>query len=262
MRPAERGGMPVEIGICTDAAGLEKSLVTKFDFVELHSSSVMEMVPKKFDQFLELTRTFPYQMKAGIIRIPPFIKLVKSREEYEFALLYVKKCMERMKRLGAETVTLGSGDAREADLEDPKERGILSSFFREIDGLCSQYDLKMGIEGISRNLCSAFNTASGVEEFVVENRLTNVGVTVDLFHMNDNKEDFKSLYNMKKLFHVHFCNPYTKEFPQIEDGICYGKILEAISCSMEHPRISVEVNHVNGVEEGLRSLAYLQGLTR
>ena len=230
----------MKFGICTDVNGLTACIMEYFDYVELYFTSVMDLTPKKFNELVENNRNLSISIEAAIIRIPPFVKIVASKNDYDFALFYFEKCLERARKLNISKITIGSGDARTADLDNKYEYDMLCSFFLDIDRLCSDYQYRIGIEAISKNMCSTFTTIQSIESFICSSGLKNIGVTIDLFHMYENGDDICEIAKMHSLYHVHLCNPINRELPVKYDRQPYGRIFNFLKKNNYIDGISIE----------------------
>ena len=230
----------MKIGICTDIHSLSNCHVDYFDYVELYFTSVMDLTPNRYNEIIRNNDDMVTPIEAAIIRIPPFVRIAASNRDYDFALYYFEKCLERARGLNISKITIGSGDARTADLSNKHEYNMLSSFFRKIDDLCPHYQYKVGIEAISKNMCSTLTTIKSVESFIVSSGLINTGITIDLYHMYENGDGIYEINEMNNLYHVHLCNPVNRKLPLAHDPYSYEQIFSALKRKKYIDRISIE----------------------
>ena len=248
----------MKFGFCTAPTCVEACSDIQVDYIELYMSEVMDMTPKQFEAFRKRIAGNP--IEVAIVRLPRFLKIVRSKEELEFAYFYFEECIKRAKQLGVLVCVFGSGDARSANLCDKYEKKRLAFFLKRANAFCKTINMSLGIEAMSSKMCDTLNLITQTSSFLMDMGLEEIGVVIDNYHMEENNESIADLTRVHRITHVHLSNPVNREPPQESDLYNYERLFEILSECGYSKRISVESNDIYNPNRAGPAIDYLRNV--
>lgn len=144
---------------------------------------------------VETAREVGKAFRAGGLEIPLMIAVTLSAEGVNLTDPDPVKCENSIRRykeqidiaqaMGAKGMPVGylRGDRMEGVSEEAYEQQLAGSL-KQIEAYASQKDIKIWLEPVNRYEMNTMNSAEKTREFLQKYEIGNVGLLLDLFHMN------------------------------------------------------------------------------
>lgn len=212
----------MQFGCCVDVAHLSAVLSAGFDYAELQVASTL---PEASSEAWEAAREQILGAKTPIlgfnVLLPGNLPVVGPHVDVERRDRYVNHAFKRMSELGGKYVSFGSGAARRAPEDFPKETAEeqLKAFVSQLGKLGETYGIKVNIEFLNRKETNMIVSLAEANEYVKSVHLPSVGLLADLYHMMEESEPFEQLRNIAPhLRYVHVAdtgrrNPGSGQYP-------------------------------------------------
>ncbi len=251
----------VEVGYCSALKELEAVKAAGFDYAELRTSEVAALSDADFEALAERLQRLALPVPVSYLFVPREIKLTGPAVDEAAQMAYVSMALDRVARLGARTVVLGSGPARNFPEGYPKAEA-----YRQFVGFCK----RVGPEARARGITIAIEPQRKQESNLINNMTEglalvrdvndpNVQLTVDFYHVAEEKEDPAVVLAAKDYVrHVHMANPVKRVFPLRWDEFDYGPFFANLRAIGYAGRISLEAGSADFAREAPVAIALLK----
>ena len=236
------------VGIPTIAADAISNLAASgYDYAELPLAQVVELTDSRFDELLKIMDGSGIGCYAMNIFFPGHIRLTGNSVRVGEIDEYVSKAFERANRLGAEVIVFGSSGARNVEqgfcMKEASSQ--LCDHLSRASKIASPYGIKIAIESLNRRESNIINSLHEAADLAAAVNSPDVGVLIDLYHMDVEQESLDVIEELKKenvnFVHVHIADAATdRGFPlNKERFVSFAKQLESINYDKN---ISIEGN--------------------
>ena len=251
----------VEVGYCSPLKDLEAVKAAGFDYAELRTSEVAALSDAEFETLALRLQRLALPVPVTYLFVPREVRLTGPDVDEAVQTAYVRKALDRVARLGARTVVLGSGPARNFPDGFPK-----ADAYRQFVGFCK----RVGIEARSRGITIAIEPQRKQESNLINNLTEglalvrdvadpNVQLTADFFHVAEEKEDPGVVLTAREhIRHVHTANPVKRVFPLHWDEFDYAPFFANLRKIGYAGRISLEASSGDFAREAPVSIALLK----
>lgn len=250
-----------EVGYCSPLKDLEAVKAAGFDYAELRTSEVAALSDAEFESLVLRLQRLALPVPATYLFVPREVRLTGPDVDEAVQMAYVRKALDRVSRLGASTVTLGSGPARNFPEGFPKAEA-----YRQFVGFCKRVGAEARARGITiaiepqrkqeSNLIN--NVTEGLELLKTVND-PNVQLTVDFYHVAEEQEDPAVVLAAKDYVrHVHMANPRKRVFPLRWEEFDYAPFFTNLRKIGYAGRISLEASSGDFAREAPIAIAFLK----
>jgi len=250
----------VKLGCC---AGIDKALVlynAGYDFIECTVTSLQpEASEQEFKQILKMYESSPIPVEACNIFLPGDIKVVGEEVNVERIRNYLSRALERVKRIGADTVVFGSGRSRSLPDGFSREKGEeqILSFLKMTADVAEPLDITIVIEPLNKKETNIITSVPEAVDFAKKVNRRAIKVLADFYHMDEENEALSHIEEYKDYIrHIHVADtgrksPGTGTYP-------YEEFFKQIQYAQYDQRISIECGWDDFDNQVKQSLTFLK----
>jgi D-psicose/D-tagatose/L-ribulose 3-epimerase len=259
--PAQQKERAVRIGYCGGIGDIDQVCAAGFDYIELRTAEIANLSDADYERLVERMKAngFPvpttYQFILGKMKITgPDI----NKEEEK---AYFQKALDRVAKLGARTVVVGSGTARQYPEGFSKEEAFrqLIDFFKRLGPEARTRQIVIAIEPLRREESNIINSMAEGLQLVEAVNDPNVQLNLDFYHLESEKEDPAIILKAANhIAHVHMANPIGRVFPLKWEEYNYAPFFENLRKIGYDKEISVEAATKDFPNEAPRAIAFLR----
>jgi sugar phosphate isomerase/epimerase len=251
----------IPIGYCARLGELDAVRAAGFDYVELRTTEIEALSDADFEKLAEdLKRNGP-PVPVTYLFIPAAIKLTGPAIDESRQMEYVRKALGRVSRLGATTVVLGSGPARNFPEGFPRETAFrqLAAFCRRLAPEARARGVVIAVEPQRRQESNLVNSVAEGLELLRAVDDASIQLTVDFYHLAEANEDPAVLLEAAPFVrHLHMANPAGRVFPLREEEYDYAPFFETLRRIDYRGRMSIEARSADLGAEAPRAIAFLR----
>jgi sugar phosphate isomerase/epimerase len=252
----------MDLGCCVSLQEMVYAEKAGFDFLELQVGSLLpELDDKQFQKVQDIIENSVLPVKSFNAFLPPHIPIVGPEVNWEKSEKFVLNALERMKKLGGEQVSFGSGFSRSCPPDFPRERAKeqIIQFIENTAIIAQSYDIKINIESLNHTECNMINSLLVAKEYADKINLPNVSILADFYHIQMENEPLDHLKQIKYLLkYVHVADtgrlyPGSGHFP-------FASLISILRDIEYDGPISVECTWIEAEKEIQRAANFLKTL--
>jgi D-psicose/D-tagatose/L-ribulose 3-epimerase len=252
------------IGDCASLAEIDAVKQAGFDYIELRTSEVAMLSDSDFAKLQERLKQINLPVPVTYLFIPADIKITGPEVNNTRLREYVRKALDRVSKLGAITVVLGSGPARRypegVSRDDAFQQFV--DFCRWLGPEAQKRGITIAVEPLRKeesnlinNLAEGLNLMRAVHD-------PNIQLNVDYYQLAMEKEDPRIIIQAKNYVrHVHTANPKGRVFPLKWDEYNYGPFYTALRKIGYDKEISIEAQTKDFQHEAPKAIAFFPGIS-
>jgi D-psicose/D-tagatose/L-ribulose 3-epimerase len=260
--PAVGQAHKVLVGQCTGLQGLATAQAAGFDYVEIGTGEIAALSDADFDAAVARVKEVGLPTPNAYLFLPGTIKLTGPQAtEPEQQMVYVRKALARLNRLGVKILCFGSGGARRVPEGFPKEDAFtqLVAFGKRIAPEARANGITVVIEPLRRQESNIINTAAEGLELVKAVNDPNFELLIDFYHLASENEDPAIILQARDhIRHLHMANPRGRVFPLRWDEFDYAPFFTNLRTIGYAGRISIEASSKDIPTEGPQAIALLR----
>jgi sugar phosphate isomerase/epimerase len=176
-------------------------------------------------------------------------------------ILYVRRALERLSRLGVHLVVFGSGGARQVPEGFSRQEAFeqLVDFGKRIAPEARSRNITIAIEPLRRQESNIINNTTEALAWVNAVNDPNIQLMIDYYHFQVEKEDPSAILQVKDhLRHLHMANPNGRVMPLKWDEYGYAPFFAVLRQIHYDRLISLEASTNNLQAEGPQSITLLR----
>ena len=231
----------MKFGMCAPLANLERALEAGADYIEVNNAKLWEMSDEEFEKHLAIVKKHPGSVLASNGFFLPEITLTGENQSSEIRP-FIEKSLDRLARLGVETIVFGSGKARNCPEGFPMERALeqVAEVTAIIADIGKPYGMVSIVEPLFKKECNIINKVAESCSVAKAAKRENCKGLVDLFHfMNESERLSELLLLVPELGHVHICSS-ARKMPYSDDCTDYKAFLDTLREGGYDGKISFE----------------------
>jgi len=235
---AEQAG--ILVGVCSNPKSAKEG---GFDFAEMGASSIANMPDADFDKLQQTVKDTGIPVRATNGFLPGSVKVTGPDVDPKKQEEYVRKCFDRLNKLGVKVVVFGSGGARGLPKDFPREKGFqqMVDFCKLIGPLAREKNIMIAIEPLNSKDCNFINSGKEGLEVVEAVKDPNIELLLDLYHMaKENESPEIVLKAGSHLKHVHISNPNGRKYPFSAEEYDYKPFFENLKKIGYNGGVSIE----------------------
>ncbi len=236
--------------------GYKTVIESGYDYMEATVGMVMKLTEKEAKELRESGITIEICNSF----IPPEYSLINPTQElFDF----LDEAFLKMKRMGVDTVVLGSGKSRSIPDTIDRNTGIdkLKDFFRKCNEYARKSDITVAVEPLNRDETNVIHTVSEGADLVREINLSHIKLLADVYHMWKSDEKMSVLYENKDILtHIHVCHAEKRAALKDFSSEYLKSFAKALDDMDYHGRVSLECQFDDFEEECKKSYTILREL--
>jgi D-psicose/D-tagatose/L-ribulose 3-epimerase len=254
----------MRFGICTGVENLEALKNMGFDYLEWSVNTAALIEESEFLEIEKRVRNSDMKCEAFNCLFPWDIRIVGPDADEIKINEYIKKALERISRLGAERVVVGSGGPRNIPDGWECKRGYeqFAAVLQSIGCTAIQYSITAVVEPLNKSETNLINNIDEGLKLVEEIKHPNVKLLADFYHMRIEKESMERLKGAGAyLKHIHIANSNGRIFPSSENEDEYACFFKTLKKAGYDERISIEGATGNLKDDAVKALKVLRKLS-
>ena len=251
----------VQVGYCGRLAEIDAAKAAGFDYIELSTSEIVALSDSDYEKLAEKLKQLRLPVPVTFLFIPAGIKLTGPKVDKEEQMQYVRKAFDRVSRLGAKVIVLGSGPARRVPEGFSHNDAFqqLVEFCRRIGPEARARNITVAIEAQRKQECNIINNLTEGLELIKAVNDPNIQLIADFYHMAEERED-PAIISMAgdHIRHLHMANPRGRVFPLNWGEYGYASFFKNLQKIGYHERISIEARSADFPKEAPKAIAFLR----
>ena len=251
----------VQVGYCTSVKNIAAAKAAGFDYIEVGTSEIAAMSDVDFEQALQNAKQVGLPVPAANTFVPATVRLTGPETDAEQQLVYVRKALDRVSKLGVQVVVFGSGGARRVPDGFSKNEAFtqLVAFGKRIAPEARARGITIAVEPLRKEETNIINSAGEGLALVEAINDPNFQLMIDFFHLASEHEDPAIVVKAREhLRHLHTANPNGRVFPLDWNEFDYAPFFANLRAIGYTGRISVEASTRDLTTEAPRSIALLR----
>jgi sugar phosphate isomerase/epimerase len=158
--PAAQKSSAVRIGYCGGISDIDAVRAAGFDYIELRTAEIANLPDADYDRLVERMKTSGFPVPTTYQFILGKMKITGPDINKDEELVYFRKALDRVAKLGAHTVVVGSGTARQYPEGFSKEEAFrqLVDFFKRLAPEARARQIVIAIEPLRREESNIINS--------------------------------------------------------------------------------------------------------
>jgi D-psicose/D-tagatose/L-ribulose 3-epimerase len=259
--PAAQKARMVRIGYCGGISDVDAVRAAGFDYIELRTAEIANLSDADYDRFVERMKVNGFPVPTTYQFILGKMKITGPDINKDEEIAYFRKALDRVAKLGAHTVVVGSGTARQYPEGFSKEDAFrqLVDFFKRLAPEARSRNIVIAIEPLRREESNIINSMGEGLQLVETVNDPNIQLNLDFYHLESEKEDPAIILKAANyIAHVHMANPIGRVFPLRWDEYNYAPFFENLRKIGYDKEISVEASTKDFPSEAPRAIAFLR----
>lgn len=247
------------IGYCSDDFAAAKA--AGFDFAEVRIREFVKLSDAEFAKFVEQAHATGLPTLTGYWFLPGELKIVGPNVQTNEVNAYLEKALARCQKIGVKYIVWGSGDARRAPEDFPREKAFeqLVTLAKRLAPEAEKRGMMIVAEPLRKKESNTINSAAEALQWVEAVNHPNFQMLVDIYHMNEENEDAAIIAKAgSHIRHVHLSNPMGRVFPLHAEEFDYRPFFKALNRINYHGPISIEARTSKLSEEGPRAIEFIR----
>jgi sugar phosphate isomerase/epimerase len=233
-----------------------------FDFIELQVGTLLpELDDTHFQMVREVIDRSSLTVKSFNAFLPAHIKIVGDEVNRKVHEIYVLTSLRRMKALGGERVSFGSGSSRSCPVDFPRNKAEeqIIQFLEFTANAANKFGIQINIESLNRTECNMINSLLDSKDYVEAINFPNVSLLADFYHMQMENETLDHLHQVKHLLNYVHVADTSRLYPG-SGNFSFQALMDSLAKICYQGPISVECTWLNPEKEIPLSLQFLKSL--
>ena len=217
----------MKFGMCSTLEKLESALEVGADYIEVNNMRLEQMPDEQFEKYVAIAKRHPGCVLATNGFFIPEITLTGENQSPEM-IPWIDKSIDRLSKLGAKHLVIGSGKARNCPEDFPIEKALeqMVEIIAQIADKAKPYGMTVAVEPLQKKECNIINKVADSCRVAKAANRENCKGLVDLFHFVNEEEKLTELATLvPELGHVHICSA-ARAMPTFDDCTNYKAFLD------------------------------------
>jgi D-psicose/D-tagatose/L-ribulose 3-epimerase len=261
--PAAQKTGTVRIGYCGGISDIDAVRAAGFDYIELRTAEIANLPDADYDRLVERMKASGFPVPTTYQFILGKMKITGPDVNKDEENAYFQKALDRVSKLGAHTVVVGSGTARQYPEGFSKEDAFrqLIDFFKRLGPEARKRQIVIAIEPLRHEESNIINSMGEGLQLIEAVSDPNVQLNLDFYHLEMVKEDPAIILKAAShIAHVHMANPINRVFPLRWDEYNYAPFFENLRKIGYGKEISIEGATKDFPNEAPKAVAFLRGV--
>lgn len=259
--PGQQRAHTVRIGYCGGITDIDQVRAAGFDYIELRTAEIANLPDADYDRLVERMKTSGFPVPTTYQFILGKMKITGPEINNDEEAAYFQKALDRVAKLGAHTVVVGSGTARQYPEGFSKDEAFrqLIDFFKRLGPEARKRQIVIAIEPLRRQESNIINSMGEGLQLIEAVNDPNIQLNLDFYHLESEKEDPAIILKAAThIAHVHMANPINRVFPLKWGEYNYAPFFENLRKIGYDKEISIEGATKDFPNEAPRAIAFLR----
>jgi sugar phosphate isomerase/epimerase len=251
----------IRIGLCGPISQIDAAKAAGFDYMDLRTSEVAALSDADYAQLAAKLKQIGLPVLDTYLFIPGNIKLTGPNIDKDQQMAYVRMALDRISKLGARVVAMGSGPARSYPDGFPKEQAYaqLVDFCKRIGPEARSRNVIIAIEPLRPEESNLIGSLAEALAFIKVVNDPNIQLNLDYYQFEMVKEDPADILAAgDHIVHVHMANPTGRVLPLHWDEYNYAPLFANLRKIGYHREMGVEASSTDFAKEAPESIAFLR----
>jgi sugar phosphate isomerase/epimerase len=251
----------IRIGLCGPISQIDAAKAEGFDYMDLRTSEVAALSDADYAQLAAKLKQIGMPVLDTYLFIPGNIKLTGPNIDKDQQMAYVRLALDRVSKLGARVVAMGSGPARSYPDGFPKEQAYaqLVDFCKRIGPEARARNVIVAIEPLRPEESNIIGSLAEALAFIKDVNDPNIQLNLDYYQFEMVKEDPADILAAgDHIVHVHMANPTGRVLPLHWDEYNYAPLFANLRKIGYDREMGVEASSTDFAKEAPESIAFLR----
>jgi sugar phosphate isomerase/epimerase len=251
----------IRIGLCGPISQIDAAKAAGFDYMDLRTSEVAALSDADYAQLAAKLKQIGMPVLDTYLFIPGNIKLTGPNIDKDQQMAYVRLALDRVSKLGARVVAMGSGPARSYPDGFPKEQAYaqLVDFCKRIGPEARARNVVIAIEPLRPQESNIIGSLAEALAFIKDVNDPNIQLNLDYYQFEMVKEDPADILAAgDHIVHVHMANPTGRVLPLRWDEYNYAPLFANLRKIGYDREMGVEASSTDFAKEAPESIAFLR----
>ena len=251
----------IRIGYCGAINQIDAVKAAGFDYIDLRTSEVAALSDADYAQLAAKLKQVGLPVLDTYLFIPGNIKLTGPNVDKDQQMAYVRLALDRVSKLGARVVAMGSGPARSYPDGFPKEQAYaqLVDFCKRLGPEARARNIVIAIEPLRPQESNLIGSLAEGLDFINAVNDPNIQLNLDYYQFEMVKEDPRDILKAgDHIVHIHMANPNGRVLPLHWNEYNYNPLFVALRDIGYHGEIGVEATSTDFAKEAPESIAFLR----
>ena len=233
----------MRFGVCTSLENAGILAAIGFDYIEVHTCSLMELDEDAFDAFIAENKAAPIRAEAANCLFPGEMALTGPDVQPGEIRSYIRKVMERLGALGVSSLVFGGGGCRRVPQGYPMEEAWrqLVELGQVLGSEAEPYGITVVLEPLRLAETNIINTVAQARHLVDDVNHPNFRMLCDLYHFHQVGDDLAELEECgSRTRHIHIAKPDDRRTMYPGDGMDYAGFFRTLRAMGYDGRVSFE----------------------
>ncbi|MCU9614842.1 sugar phosphate isomerase/epimerase [Caldibacillus lycopersici] len=250
----------MKLGCCASIDKAETLYQAGYDFIECTVLSLKPEAPDtEFQSILKTYEASPIPVATCNILFPRDMKIVGENVNDKRLQNYLTTALERVAKIGADTIVFGSGGARSVPVGFSREKAeeqIIQCLNVAAD-IAEPLQLTIVIEPLNRKESNIINSIPEAIAIAKKVNRKSIQVLADFYHMEEEGEAVSNIVaNREFIKHIHVADtdrlaPGTGKYP-------FSELVDQLKLANYNGRVSIECNWQHFDSEVNESFEFLR----
>jgi D-psicose/D-tagatose/L-ribulose 3-epimerase len=251
----------IRIGYCGPISQIDVVKWAGFDYIDLRTSEVAALSDADYAQLAAKLKQVGLPVLATYQFIPANVKLTGPNVDKDQQMAYVRLALDRVSKLGAHVVAMGSGPARSYPDGFPKVQAYaqLVDFCKRLGPEARSRKIVIAIEPLRPEESNLIGTLAEALDFIKTVNDPNIQLNLDYYQFEMVKEDPADIVKAgDHVVHIHMANPNGRVLPLKWVEYNYEPLFASLRKIGYDREMGVEASSTNFEKEAPQCLAFLR----
>ncbi|MGB6432232.1 MAG: sugar phosphate isomerase/epimerase family protein [Candidatus Acidiferrales bacterium] len=251
----------VRIGYCGPISQIDAAKAAGFDYMDLRTSEVAALSDADYAQLGAKLKQIDFPVLDTYLFIPGNIKLSGPNIDKDQQMAYVRLALDRVSKLGARVVAMGSGPARSYPEGFSKDEAYaqLVDFCKRLGPEARARNVIIAIEPLRPEESNLIGSLAEALAFIKVVNDPNIQLNLDYYQFEMVKEDPADILAAgDHIVHIHMANPTGRVLPLRWDEYNYAPLFANLRKIGYDREMGVEASSTDFAKEAPESIAFLR----
>jgi D-psicose/D-tagatose/L-ribulose 3-epimerase len=251
----------IRIGYCGAINQIDAVKAAGFDYIDLRTSEVAALSDADYAQLTAKLKQIGLPVLDTYLFVPGNIKLTGPNVDKDQQMAYVRLALDRVSKLGARVVAMGSGPARSYPDGFPKDQAYaqLVDFCKRLGPEARARNIVIAIEPLRPQESNLIGSLAEGLDFINAVNDPNIQLNLDYYQFEMVKEDPRDILKAgDHIVHIHMANPNGRVLPLRWDEYNYAPLFTTLQKIGYDREMGVEASSTDFAKEAPESIAFLR----
>ena len=251
----------IRIGSCNAIDQIDAIKVAGFDYIDLRTSEVAALSDADYAKLAAKLKQVDLAVYATYQFVPGDVHLTGPSADKDAQMKYARTALDRVSKLGARVVAMGSGPARSYPDGFPKDQAQaqLLDFCKRLAPEAKKRNVVIAVEPLRPQESNLINSLAEALDFIKQVNDPAIQLNLDYYQFEMVKEDPAVILAAgDHIVHVHMANPKGRVLPLHWDEYNYAPLFESLRKIGYKREIGIEASTRDFEKEAPQSIAFVR----